>query len=65
MRIRCTWVRWNEFSGMKPWLSCISVTFEGPWVVIDRGSDGLVALPDHIVRGRVEMREGTREPGVS
>ena len=56
-KIQARWVRWQEFNGWKPWQRCEAVEFRGPWVLIWDTGGLSVAIPDHIIRGRVEWAQ--------
>jgi len=41
---------------MSPWIDCERVTVDGPWLIITVDGDGKqILVPDHIVRGQVEV----------
>lgn len=50
-------VRWHEFAGMRPWVPCDAVEFTDGWLIVylDRDLGDVMAVPNHIVRGRVEI----------
>ena len=67
VRLPARWVRWKEFVGWSNWHRCISVRFDGPWLIVDLlgGPLSSVAVPDHIVRGQVEISHTHNEAGPS
>lgn len=48
-------VRWAEFAGWTSWIEAYSVEVDGPWLQILRVDGTWVFVPDHVVRGRVEV----------
>ena len=52
--LQARWVRWMEVLGWTPWQRCEGIEFRGPWVIFWLTATRAAAVPDHIVRGRIE-----------
>lgn len=54
---RHCWVRWDEFIGKTPWYECSAVHVSEGWLmVVDiGGTTNDMLVPNHLVRGRVEI----------
>lgn len=50
------WVRWQEFGGWTPWREATAVTTHDSWLRVDWPDGDQDIVPDHIIRGRVEIR---------
>lgn len=50
------WVRWSEFAGWTDWRGARGVSTAGPWLHIDWPDGGRDTIPDHVVRGAVQIR---------
>jgi hypothetical protein len=60
------WVRWNEVTGFTPWRRAKAVKIISPWLIVEwtpAEGGGITVVPDHIVRGRVEMVIQDAKPG--
>lgn len=49
------WVRWKEFLGFTPWRRCNRVGISDGWLVVLPMNGPDLLVPQHIVRGHVEV----------
>jgi len=56
------WMRWKEFGGWTDWRECSAVTVSGSWLIVHEPGQRTY-VPDHIVRGRVEVVTRNRDDG--
>jgi hypothetical protein len=54
-------VRYMKVSGWSEWIECLNVDVRDSWLIITLPGEkagaicGWIAVPDHVVRGRVEV----------
>ena len=48
-------VRWKEWGGWEPWIVATRVSLTDGWLVIRLPDNGWIYVPNHNIRGRVEV----------
>lgn len=62
---RPLWVRWSEFGGWTTWRKADRVSASDSWLIVEVDDENTVMVPDHIVRGLVEVRTSAEQPAAS
>lgn len=55
-------IRYAQVTGFSPWMECKSVEAVGPWLVVKLDDQHHIMVPDHIVRGEVQIYHGDQPP---